>query len=173
MASPALALESHHDITCGAEVWIATALLTREQPGRENFLVEEIMARVGEENIYGTVRPGVEVHARLHCCADKAPNPSTLRMLCATGRNTRRLYRNGDRTHPARTGRTMPAKEEVPEKYHELIDWWQSQTPSKEESPQRPKTFLEVMQELREAGEGVWSGENPDEYVRRLREEWD
>ncbi len=173
MTSPAFALENSHDITCGAEVWIATALLTREQPGREDFLVEEILSRVARENIYGEVRPGIEVHARLHCCANKAPNPSTLRMLYATGRNTRRLYRNEDQAHPARTGRTMPSKEEVPEKYHELIDWWLSQACATEQPPQRRKTFLEVMEELREAGRGVWSGENPDEYVKRLREVWD
>jgi hypothetical protein len=46
-------------------------------------------------------------------------------MLHQTGRGRRRLFRNGDPTHPERTGKTHPNAGEIPEPYRYLIDWYE------------------------------------------------
>ena len=174
MASPALALLRNIEISCGDEIWIATALLTKERPDDPDYSVEDIMARAVQENIHGSVRKGLEGYARVHCCANKAPSPSALKMLYATGRNRRRLYRTGDESHPGRTGRSIPVKTEIPEAYHELVDWWLAQMATLPPSPKPVvKSFLQTMEELREAGKGTWNGVDADAYVRELREGWD
>ena len=82
------------------EVWIATALLHRENPKREDFTVAEIVERVRREHMAGELRPSVQVHAYLHCVANRPPNPGRHRMLYATGKNTRRLFRETDDFDP-------------------------------------------------------------------------
>ena len=53
------------------EVWIATALLHKENPTRGDFTVAEIIERARAENITGEMRSGVQVHAYLHCVANR------------------------------------------------------------------------------------------------------
>ena len=43
-----------------------------------------------------TLRPGVIIHANLHCVANKMPNPNTLRYLVETTKGKRRLFRDED-----------------------------------------------------------------------------
>jgi hypothetical protein len=45
------------------KVWIATAMLHRENSKREDFSVSEIVARARRENLSGELKPGVQVHA--------------------------------------------------------------------------------------------------------------
>ena len=45
-------------INIADEVFIATALLHREHPYRDDFTVQEIVSRVSEENLYGGLAPG-------------------------------------------------------------------------------------------------------------------
>ena len=68
------------------EVWIATALLHRQYPDRKDFTVGEIVRRAESEKVTGaeSLRPGVQVHAYLHCVANKPPNPGRYRMLVET-----------------------------------------------------------------------------------------
>lgn len=95
-------------------------------------------------------------------------------MLYATGRNRRRLYRPGDECHPGRSGRCIPEKTGIPEKYHELVEWWLGQL-AEMPPPVKPpgKSFLQMMEERKAAGSGVWSGVDADSNVRDLREGWD
>ena len=111
------------EVSCAVEVFIAAALLHKEQLGRPGFTIQEIIGRAEKENICGELRPGVSVHASQHCVANKAPNPGKHRMLFATGKHTRRLLLPGDEVHPERTGKIFPEPEEVPEKYLALLDW--------------------------------------------------
>ena len=86
------------------EVWIAAALLHREQPAQPDFTVEEIVERAMREGIGGPIRPGVYVHIVQHCVANRPPNPGRYRMLLETINGRRRLFRKGDAYHPAREG---------------------------------------------------------------------
>lgn len=54
-----------HSVKVADEVWIATALLHRENPDRSDFTVGEIVERARKEGIAGELRPGVYVHALL------------------------------------------------------------------------------------------------------------
>jgi hypothetical protein len=151
------------------EVFIATALLHQESPGRADFTIGEIVARAQKENLFGTLRPGVRVHASLQCVANRPPNPGRYRMLYATGDRTRRLLRSGDDVHPQRTGKIWPEPEDVPPRYRELIEWAQQQY-GKGSPSQTP--WLAGILQMRGLGKSLWRGEDPDEYVRKLRENW-
>lgn len=152
------------------EVFIATALLHRENPGRTDFSVRDIVDRVRRENLYGEMRPGVQVHAFLHCVANRAPNSVRVRMLYATDKGHRRLLLAGDEVHPERTGKMWPDPAEVPSKYAELIEWAkQRYGKDKRGSPR----WLDGVFQLAGLGKELWRGEDPDEYVRRLREGWE
>lgn len=110
------------------EVWIATALLTRENPERRTFRVKEIVARAGRERFTATLRPGVQVHASQHAVANKPPNPGSYRMLYATADGGRRLFRPGDYYHPNREGgKITPVPSQIPSEYHYLLQWYEAE----------------------------------------------
>lgn len=152
------------------EVWVATALLHREQPQRTDFSIEEIMKRACREAGEVPLRPGVYVHVVQHCVANRPPSPGRYRMLYESAAGQRRLFRTGDPYNPEREGsKTLPARDELPEQYRDLIDWyqeWNASAGSKRES-------TDPILGLVGAGKRLWSGENPDEYVRGLREGWE
>ncbi len=154
------------------EVWLAAALLHKENPQRRDFTVNEIVERTKRERIEGELRPSVRVHALQHCVANRPPNPGRYRMLFATGKLTRRLFRTGDSFHPARRGsKLVPEKEDIPPKYHYLVDWYfsdYSRTQRIEGSDEQQSILA-----LRGLGKKIWQGEDPDVYVRRLREGWE
>lgn len=154
------------------EVWIATALLHREQPRRDDFLVQEIVARAEREGIEGRLRPGVYVHALQHCVANLPPNPGRYRMLFATGKNTRRLFRPGDQYDPRREhSKTVPSRESVPPDYRSLLDWYSTQYSERRHRGERTAATDPILA-LRGTGRHLSGEEHPDDYVRRLREGW-
>jgi hypothetical protein len=91
-------------------------------------------------------------------------------MLYATGKHTRRLLLSSDDVHPERRGKIFPEPEDVPEKYRELIEWAKQRFASK--NPERGRHLDGVFQ-LVGLGKELWRGEDPDEYVRKLREGWE
>jgi hypothetical protein len=150
------------------EVFLATALLHRENPDREDFSISEIVERAAQENLFGELRPGVRVHASLHCVANRAPNPGRYRMLYATGER-RRLLHAGDEIHPDRNGKIWPNPEDVPARYAELIEWAKQRYGT---GTPRRVPWLDGVLQLRGLGRELWRGEDPDDYVRKLRENW-
>jgi hypothetical protein len=152
------------------EVWIATALLHRENPAASDFSIEEILERARREGIHDPLRPGVYVHIISHCVANRAPNPGRYRMLFETSEGRRRLFRLGDAYHPAREGsKTAPAPEDLPEKYGQLLQWYEKWR------AEASRKLLETDPLLESQGSGkhLWADEPADEYVRRLREGWE
>jgi len=152
------------------EVWIVTALLHRENPRREDFTVQEIVERANTESIQDKLRPGVYIHVSQHCVANRPPNPGRYRMLYATGKGRRRLFRPGDSYHPDREdGKVLPNKEDVPEEYRDLIDWYNNKFKKMvKREPQEDRLLG-----LRGMWKGLWRDEKPDDYVRRLRKDWE
>lgn len=149
------------------EVWIATALLHREFPSREDFTVDEIEERAEKEAMTPTLRPGVRVHVLQHCVANRPPNPGRYRMLIATGKQRRRLFRPSDAYHPDRKdAKTRPEPEEIPTQYRLLLQWY-------EEVYAKEKKRKNSILELAGLGKDLWKGIDPDEYVRSLREGWE
>jgi hypothetical protein len=158
------------DLKVADEVWIATALLHRENPSREDFAVEEIVERARKEKISEVLRPGVYIHAQMHCVANRAPNPGRYRMLFETRPGHRRLYCANDPFDPRRDGsKTAPAATEIPEQYRSLLDWYKEWCKSRSQGSSRFAALLA----LEGSGKDLWGGENADEYINRLREEWE
>lgn len=156
------------EVAVADEVWIATALLHREQPDREDFTESEILARVEAEGLVRPLRPGVRVHINLHCVANRAPNPGRYRMLVETGPGRRRLFRRGDDYHPLREGaKTRPNRAAVPDRYRDLIDWYEAR-----ERGTADERYAGLLG-LRGLGREAWEGVDPDAYVRQLREGWE
>ncbi len=152
------------------EVWVATALLHREQPGRTDFAVEEIVERAAKEAGTDPLRRGVYVHVNQHCVANRPPNPGRYRMLFETTSGRRRLFRNGDNYDPAREGaKTIPAREDIPSEYSSLLDWYRDW--SKDSVEERIKN--DPLLALYGDGKDLWADEPADEYVRRIREGWE
>lgn len=163
-------MKTAHAITCAAEVFLATCLLHSEQPEREDFTIKEIVARVDKENLHGSLRPGIQVHASIHCVANRRPNPLAHSMLYATGKNTRRLLRSGDDVYPGRNEKHWPAASEVPARYADLLEKAkQEYTLKGEKLERRPHPLLKLVG----LGAEIWKGVDPDAYVRELREGWD
>ncbi len=152
-------------VSVADEVWIATALLHREQPGRPDFEKREILDRVAQEGLVKPQRPGVSAHISSHAVAGKKPQPNDYRMLVETERGRRRLYREGDYSHPARKGKIAPSPEDLPSDYLYLLDWYASWMKQGAKVDAKHDPFLK----LQGIAKGVWN-EDAVAYVRRLRE---
>lgn len=174
-------------VSCAVEVFLATALLHREQPGRSDFTIQEIVNRAARENIAGELRSGVNVHASQHCVANKRPNPARNKMLFATGKHTRRLLLPGDEVDAGRTGKIFPDAHEVPPRYLGLLEWAKARYygqggsatggtdggAGSQGETEKALRWLESLFELEGLGREHWKGVDPDEYVRKLREGWE
>jgi hypothetical protein len=179
------------DVSCAVEVFLAAALLHRERPERKDFTIQEIVNRSARENITGEMRSGVNVHVSQHCVANRAPNPAKHRMLFATGKHTRRLLLPGDDIHEGRTGKIFPEENELPEKYLPVLQWAKQRYEagrsmnhashhgdSGEKAPEKlcptsKRSPIQILLDLRLAGVHLANDEDPDDYVRRLREGWE
>lgn len=150
------------------EVWIATALLHRQHPERSDFTVGEIVRQAETTKVAGSpLRPGVQVHAYLHCVANKVPNPGRHRMLFETSKGRRRLFRPGDPCHPRRlSGKDVPLADDIPTAYRKLLDWYRNEYAGDAGRDADP------ILSLRGLGKAIWADEEADAYVDRLREGW-
>lgn len=165
--APRNPIKPSYELKVADEVWVAAALLHREHPDQADFTVAEIVERARQEGLTPDLRPGVYVHAVLHCVANRPPNAGRYRMLVETAPNRRRLYRPGDPADERRRGaKVTPARSAIPPKYHPLLDWYE-----RECAPQRGvKPEADPLLALRGSGRELWADEHADQYVRRLRE---
>lgn len=152
------------------EVWIATALLHREQPRQADFSIQEIVERANKEGLERPLRPGVYVHVVQHCVANRPPNPGNHRMLFETGPGRRRLFRKGDVYDAGREGaKITPNPRDIPYDYQNLLAWYRDWCAAGAESLHA----LDPLLSLAGSGKLLWADEHADEYVRRLREGWE
>ncbi|MCE2542770.1 MAG: hypothetical protein J4F30_04970 [Acidobacteria bacterium] len=152
------------------ETWIATALLHREQPHRSDFTVGEIVQRAEQAQAAGEgrLRPGVKVHAYEHCVANKPPSPGRYRMLVETAKGRRRLFRPGDPCHAERrSGKDVPREDEIPPAYQGLLAWYRT-----EYAGRGGQRETDPILALSGTGKAIWTDEDADAYVERLREGW-
>ncbi len=152
------------------EVWIASALLHREHPEATDFSIGEIVDRARREGLLEPLRPGVYVHVVQHCVANRRPNPGRYRMLFETSEGRRRLFRKGDPYNLEREGaKTKPEPEGLPPMYSGLLSWYQDWC------NEALRSQIENDPLLRSQGSGkhLWSDEPADEYVNRLRDNWE
>jgi hypothetical protein len=152
------------------EVWIATALLHRDRPDRADFSLEEIVQMAEQQNLHGSLRPGVYVHVVQHCVANRAPNSARYRMLFETHAGRRRLFRRGDPYHPEREGgKITPEANDLPHGYVGLSSWYEEWC----QASARSERVRDPILALAGSGKELWADEHADDYVRRLREGWE
>ncbi len=151
------------------EVWIATALLHIKNPDRGDFAVREIVRQAEIEKVAGPepLRPGVQIHAYLHCVANRPPNPGRYRMLTETSKGRRRLFKPGDPHHHLRTGKNAPNEKDIPKKYHELLDWYNHDYTGGTNIEE-----VDPILSLRGMGKEIWAQEDADSYISQLRAGW-
>lgn len=155
-------------------VWIATALLHKENPSRRDFKLQEIRERGAREGFVEERTNTFYVHANQHCVANRQPNPGNHRMLTETAPGRRRLYRTGDSARPGRSGKIVPRREEIPPKYHHLLDWYQKWAGgSSHGGSGNTGEAVDPLLRLRGTGREIWKHEHADEFVRNLREGWE
>lgn len=152
------------------EVWIATFQLHRERPAEVDFAIEEIVNKVRQLGLSAVVRPGVYVHVVQHCVANRPPSPGRYRMLVETAPGRRRLFCDGDPYNPERKGgKTKPNHDELPDGYTGLLleyrDWCSGRKKS--------NVLSDPLQALFGSGKELWSDERPDDYIARLRGDWE
>lgn len=153
-------------ISVADEAWIAVALLHRENPERPDFEKWEILARVSEEGLVEPQRPGVSTHISSHAVAGKKPQPNDYRMLVETDRGRRRLYRDGDYSHPERKGKIAPSPEDLPNEYLYLLDWYASWRTRGNKPVAQDDPFLK----MQGIAKGMWDDEDAVAFVKKLRE---
>src|SRR5581483_3562133 len=115
-------------IRCADLVWVATAMLSREHPARAGFTHEEIHRKVYEiEPEHGFTDSAIRTHISSHCVANSDPDPGKHRKLYRNKDGTYRLFRPRDDFRPGRRdGKLLPETEQLPAKYRDLIDWYES-----------------------------------------------
>jgi bifunctional DNA-binding transcriptional regulator/antitoxin component of YhaV-PrlF toxin-antitoxin module len=112
-------------MTLAESVWLATALLHRENSGALDFSGHEIIEKATAEKLVKGFRPGLQVFISKHCVANKSPNPVRHRILLETTRGRRRLFKPGDPFHPDREGgKIRPNRTDLPAEYQPLVDWY-------------------------------------------------
>ncbi len=156
-------------ILAADEVWVGLALLHVEHPDKESFTAREILDRVRSEHAAPELRPGLQAHIYLHNVANLEPNSARYRMFYRLAGDTYRLFRAGDHAHPARRGKSLPKREELPEKYHYLLEWYEQTYSGKEK---QMKEEDDPILQMRGVGKEIWADTNADEYVRGLRANW-
>lgn len=168
-------------------VWIATALLHFELPERPDFTEAEIQARFLKENLpRGKNLQSLPTHINSHCVANrprsrKKDDPTKLqggryRILYETRSGFRRLYRPGDDYHPDRApireaSKTHPRRDEIPERYRYLLDWYEKWAQTGPEIASITNIDDDPLLRLRGSGRHIWADEHADAYVERLRSE--
>jgi hypothetical protein len=167
MGTKAIAAEDL--IRVADEAWVGLALLHREHPNRESFSAREILDRVKAESLTPELRPGVQVHIYLHNVANVEPNSARYRMFWKLPDDTYRLFGPGDYAHALRKGKTKPDRNELPERYRYLLDWYEQQYCAKAGAS---KEEDDPVLQMAGVGKEIWAGVDADEYVQGLRSNW-
>ena len=154
------------------ELFIVLALLHREQPDRGAFEIREILSRARHEGL-GEDRPdqrSLKLHAYQHAAANMPPGRGgRYRMVFRQRDNRIRLLSPSDYVHPDRHQKFYPAYEEIPAKYHELLDWAKQRCEKGRDAGST--NWLQGLHRLKGLGKEIWAGVDPDAYVRGLRED--
>jgi hypothetical protein len=154
------------------ELFIVLALLHQEQPNKEAFDISEILDRARKEGL-GEARDqrSLRLHAYEHAAANVPPRAvgGRYRMVFRQRDNRIRLLSPADYVDPDRHQKFYPNYEEVPAKYHELLDWAKQRCERGRDAGS--SDWLQGLHRLKGLGKEIWRGVDPDAYVRSLRED--
>ena len=155
------------------ELFLIVALLHRELPNRDAFTIGEVLKRAATEGL-GAGRAdqrSLKLHAYQHAAANEPPGKGgKYRLVYRESDNRIRLLTASDYVHPDRHQKFYPEPDEVPEKYHELLEWAKQR---RAEQGKQDARWLQGLFELRGLGKEMWGDADPDQYVSGLREGWE
>ena len=144
-----------HDVkiqSTAIAVWIATALLHRENKEKEDFQIKDIFQKVRDEDLIQTADSTIMAHITVHCVANTKPWPNKHRKLYRTLPGWYRLYKDGDDYHASREGGwTIPSPSEMPSKYRDLIEWYNAEYNAGTE-PKKSKSASLIFTSVEEDG---------------------
>ena len=155
-------------------IWLAVAMLQQRFPDAA-FSKTEIRQELEKSKLSNGTNPAsVNAHLKQHLVANVPPSTGKYTMLFETRAGFLRLYRPGDLIDPQRrSGRGtkhMPKREEVPSRYHDLLDWYEEWCRQQGASSIADWEHDPLIQ-LIGSGKHIWAGEHADEYVENLRRE--
>jgi hypothetical protein len=170
------------DLLIADRIWIATALLHRQQPRQPAFTRDQIRAKLAEEGLLEAKEGAINAHLKQHCVANVPPSSGKYRMLIEVAPGKLRLFRPGDWTHPARLqprkpSKSIPSREEIPKPYWPLLDWYaawstpRASAPSSQSSAPADRWADDPLLRLTGSGRHIWADEHADKYVEKLRKE--
>ena len=152
------------------ELFLILALLHRENPDKRAFAMGEVLDRAKAEGLGASVG-SLRAHASGHAAANRPPGRNgRYRMVFVEDDGRIRLLQSSDYVHPDRHQKFYPEPGDIPERYHELLEWAKGFRAG-DTVPQG--RWLQGLFELRGLGKEIWEGVDPDEYVRDLRKDWE
>jgi hypothetical protein len=155
-------------------IWLAVAMLQQQFPYAA-FSKTEIRQELEKLELGNGANPAsVNAHLKQHLVANVPPSTGKYTMLFETKVGFLRLYRPGDLIDPKRRSergsKCMPKREEVPSKYHPLLDWyeeWCRQQGARSAVDWQEDPLIRLIG----SGKHIWADEHADEYVENLRRE--
>ena len=115
-------------------IWIATALLHRENPSRDGFQGKEIFNKVKELNILRSSDSTLKTHISHHCVAIAKPSPNTDRKLVRLGNGWFRLWKDTDEYNEGRmVGESVPYINKIPKQFQHLFYWYENEYSSQKD----------------------------------------
>ena len=142
------------------------ALLHKDHPSKKAFRAKEIAERLEKERLTSYPRTSIAAHLSQHSVANVPPTSAKYRLLTRESDGRLRLFRTGDFQHPARHGKDRPRREDIPERFRSLLDWYQTIYLGKH-SPS-----LDPVLAMAGVGKEIWQGIDVDQYVDELRSGW-
>jgi hypothetical protein len=155
-------------------IWLAVAMLQQQFP-HAAFSKTEIRQELHKSELGNGANPAsINAHLKQHLVANVPPSTGKYTMLFETKIGFLRLYHPGDLIDPQRRSvrgfKYMPKREEVPSKYHPLLDWyeeWCRQQGARSTVDWEDDPLIQLVG----SGKHIWADEHADEYVNRLRED--
>jgi hypothetical protein len=163
------------EIKLADRIWLAVALLHRENPSQDDFDREAIRRKLRETGLMEGLKPqSVAAHLKEHLVANVPPSSTKYLMLYETRKGFLRLFRIGDSIDPgrqsSRPSKHIPKRDEIPADYRSLLDWYE--TWSRQASPVQSFNYEDdPLIRLIGSGKHIWADEHADECVENLRRE--
>jgi len=109
-------------------VWIATALLHKENPSRDAFQSKEIFNKVKQLKILRSSDATLKTHISHHCVANVIPSPNKDRKLLRIGNGWYSLWKDRDSYNGGRrSGESVPNINKLPKQFQHLFYWYENE----------------------------------------------
>jgi len=117
-----------NSVSTANAVWLATAILHRENHQKDAFSAKEIFSKVKQLNLLSVSDSTINMHITSHCVADGKASPDRHRKLTRVQSGWYRLYKEGDSFHETRSkGQSAPLAEMIPLEFRDVVEWYNVQ----------------------------------------------